>query len=343
MIRLKEILRGGWYLLDLINEILDLASIESGKVPLSPECVQLHEVLHECKTMMEPQAKLRGIQLNFPQIDHSLFAYTDRTRVKQVLINLLSNAIKYNRERGSVDLKYSISSLNHVRISVKDTGEGILPEKLVELFQPFNRLGQESSAVEGTGIGLVVAKKLIEQMGGNIGVESIVGEGSVFWIELPVADVLQLAEVRNESATLATKVHEPSQQRTLMFIEDNPANLSLVKHIIEGRPDIRLLSVMNGNVGIELAVAHLPDVILMDINLPGISGFDVLKILRSDPLTKHIPIIALSANAMPHDIAKALEAGFSHYLTNPIILDEFMSAIDEALSLAEVQSKIEAT
>jgi PAS domain S-box-containing protein len=189
MIRLKEILRGGWYLLDLINEILDLASIESGKMSLSPECVPLHEVLHECKTMMEPQAKLRGIQLNFPQLDHSQVVYADQTRVKQVFINLLSNAIKYNRERGSVELIYNVSSLTHVRISIKDAGEGLPPEKLAELFQPFNRLGQESNAVEGTGIGLVVAKKLIEQMGGTIGVESTVGVGSVFWFELAIAKV----------------------------------------------------------------------------------------------------------------------------------------------------------
>jgi PAS domain S-box-containing protein len=198
MIRIKEILRGGWYLLDLINEILDLASIESGKLSLSSECVPLHETLHECKTMMEPQAKLRDIQLNFPQLDHSQAVYADRTRVKQVLINLLSNAIKYNRERGSVEVVHSVSSLNRVRISIKDTGEGLPPEKLVQLFQPFNRLGQESNAVEGTGIGLVVAKNLIEQMGGTIGVESTVGTGSVFWIELAMTDELQLAEVRSD-------------------------------------------------------------------------------------------------------------------------------------------------
>ncbi len=343
MIKLKEILRGGWYLLDLINEILDLASIESGKLSLSPECVPLQEILLECKTMMEPQAEQRDIQLNFPPLDHSMFVYADRTRVKQVLINLLSNAIKYNYKHGTVEVTCSVSALNRVRISIKDTGEGLPPEKLAQLFQPFNRLGQESNGVEGTGIGLVLSKKLIEQMGGNIGVESTVGSGSVFWIELPVADELQLAEVHNESVSLATKAYDQSQQRTLMYIEDNPANLSLVEHIIEGRPDIRLLSAMNGNVGIELAGAHLPDLILMDINLPGISGLDVLRILRSDPLTKHIPIIALSANVMPHDIANAMEAGFFRYLTKPINLYEFMSAIDEALGLAEMRSGIEAT
>jgi CheY-like chemotaxis protein len=181
-----------------------------------------------------------------------------------------------------------------------------------------------------------VSKKLIEQMGGNIGVESTVGVGSVFWFELALADELQLPDVRNEPISLEVKVFNHSQQRTLLYVEDNPANLSLVEHIIAGRPDIRLLSAMNGNVGIELAGAHVPDVILMDINLPGISGVDVLKILRSDPLTKHIPIIALSANVMLHDIAKAMEAGFFRYLTKPIELNEFMSAIDEALGGPEI-------
>jgi CheY-like chemotaxis protein len=285
---------------------------------------------------MEPQAKLRGIQMNFLKLDHSLCVYADRTRVKQVLINLLSNAIKYNGEHGIVEVNCNINTLNQVRISIKDTGDGLPPEKLSQLFQPFNRLGQENSAVEGTGIGLVVSKKLIEQMGGNIGVESVVGVGSVFWFELPLANELPLPEVRNESISRGVKFLEPSQQRTLLYVEDNPANLSLVEHIMEDRPEIRLLGAMNGNVGIELAKAHVPDVILMDINLPGINGFDVLRILRRDPLTRHIPIIALSANVMPRDIANAMEAGFFRYLTKPIELNEFMRAIDEALRVAEI-------
>ncbi|MEO6422597.1 MAG: ATP-binding protein [Candidatus Nitrotoga sp.] len=336
MSKLKEILRSGWYLLDLINEILDLSSIESGKVSLSPEYVSLPDLLLECKTMMEPQAKLRDIQLNFSKLDHPLFVYADRTRVKQVLVNLLSNAIKYNREHGAVDVTCNVNDLKQVRISITDAGEGLSPEKLAQLFQPFNRLGQESSAVEGTGIGLVVAKKLIEQMGGNVGVESNVGEGSVFWFDLAVADQLQLEAVGDESETYAHKVYDPSQQRTLMYIEDNPASLSLVEHIIEDRPDMRLLSAMNGNIGIELAGAHLPDVILMDINLPGINGVEVIKILRSNPLTKHIPIIVLSANVGLHDIANAMEVGVYRYLTKPINLNEFMNAIDEALKMVNV-------
>lgn len=339
MSRIKEILRGGWYLLDLINEILDLATIESGKVSLSPENISLREVLLECKAMMEPQAKLRDIKMNFHHFDSSPLVYADRTRVKQVLINLLSNAIKYNREHGDIDVTCSnASTQNRVRISIRDTGEGLPPEKLAQLFQPFNRLGQEANAIEGTGIGLVFVKKLIEQMGGNIGVESIAGTGSVFWFELAVVEELPSGMRENESVADAKKTFDQSQQHTLLYIEDNPANLSLVENIIERRPSLRLLSAMNGNVGIELAGAHLPDVILMDINLPGISGISVLKVLRGNPLTKSIPIIALSANAMPHDIVNAMEAGFFRYLTKPIKLNEFMTAIDEALEFAEVVS-----
>ena len=179
-----------------------------------------------------------------------------------------------------------------------------------------------------------MSKRLVELMGGAIGVESIVGVGSVFWLELMLANELQPAVDRGEPTALATKNYNQAQQRTLLYIEDDPASLLLVEHIIESRPDIRLLSAMNGHVGIELAGAHLPDVILMDINLTGgISGIEALKVLRRDSLTAHIPIIALSANVMPHDIANALEAGFFRYLTKPIKLNEFMSAIDEALEL----------
>jgi len=337
-LRLSEILRAGWYLLELINEILDLATIESGKISLSQTSMSLIEVMSECQAIIYPQAQKRDIRMSFSSLDTPLFVRADRTRLKQVLINLLSNAIKYNRDGGMVEVSFSASTSERIRISVKDTGAGLPPEKLTQLFQPFNRLGQEAGTIEGTGIGLAVSKQLVELMGGAIGVESTVGVGSVFWLELNVADELLPATDRGKPAAPATQVYDQTQQRTLMYIEDNPANLLLVEHIIASRSDIRLLSAMNGKVGIELAGAHLPDVILMDINLTGgISGVDALRVLRGDPFTAHIPVIALSANVMPHDIANALKAGFFRYLTKPIKLNEFMSAIDEALEFAGVR------
>jgi len=335
-IRLHQIIKAGWYLLELINEILDLALIESGKLSLSREPVALIDVIIECQAMIEPQAQQRNIKLTFIPFDETWFASADRTRVKQVLINLLSNAIKYNREHGTVEVKCIESTPERLRISVKDTGEGLAPEKLAQLFQPFNRLGQESSCEEGTGIGLVVTKQLVELMGGAIGVESTVGVGSEFWIDLLRDVTPQLAAGNAMSSEPALQTQENATPRILLYVEDNPANLMLVEQIIESHPQVRMLSARDGNLGIALARAHLPDVILMDINLPGISGIQALKILRKDPATMHIPVVAISANAMPRDIEKGLEAGFFRYLTKPIKINEFMNALDDALQFSEI-------
>ena len=333
---IEQILHGGWYLLELINEILDLALIESGKLSLSLEPMALPEVLLDCQAMIELQAQKSGIRVSFTQIDAPYFVEADRTRVKQVLINLLSNAIKYNRAQGTVEVTCSANTAERIRISVQDTGEGLSPEKLAQLFQPFNRLGQEASAEEGTGIGLVVSKRLVELMGGEIGVESTVGVGSVFWIELNLAAEPQFAAVAGEPlALLQARVQHGAALRTLLYVEDNRANMHLVEQLIERRPDMRLLGAGDGARGIALARAHQPEVILMDINLPGISGIQALKILREDPVTAHIPVLALSANAMPHDIKKGLEAGFFRYLTKPIKVNEFMETLDLALEFAE--------
>ncbi len=258
--------------------------------------------------------------------------------MKQVLINLLSNAIKYNKADGTVVVDCIASTPGRIRICVEDTGEGLSAEKLAQLFQPFNRLGQEANAEEGTGIGLVVAKRLVESMGGVIGVESTVGKGSVFWIDLNLtAEPHPAAGPVKPAAVAPVQVQADAQLRTLLYVEDNPANLMLVEDLIARRPDIRLLSARDGDRGIEIARASLPDVILMDINLPGISGIQALRILAEDPATAHIPVIALSANAMPRDIEKGLEAGFFRYLTKPIKVNEFMDTLDVALKFAQAR------
>ena len=337
---IDEILRAGWYLLELINEILDLAQIESGRLSLSKEPTSLGDVLLECQAMIEPQAQARGVRMTFPRFEVPCFVDADRTRLKQVIINLLSNAIKYNTTDGTVVVDCAgCGTPGRIRLNVRDTGPGLSPEKLAQLFQPFNRLGQERGAEQGTGIGLVMSKRLIELMGGVLGVESTVGAGSVFWWDLGAADAPSLdLKPSQPQAVARADAHPGATLRTLLCVEDNPANLKLIEQLITRRPTIRLLTAVDGNHGIQVARAHQPDVILMDINLPGISGIEALRILRDDPATAHIPIVALSANAMPRDVAKGLEAGFFSYLTKPIKVEAFTEALDAALEAAPVHA-----
>jgi PAS domain S-box-containing protein len=326
--RIDHILQAGWYLLELINEILDLALIESGKLLLSLEPVSLPEMLRDCQSMIEPQAQKSGIAISFPSFDGPCFVSADRTRLKQIIFNLLSNAIKYNRAGGTVSVSCcAASTARRLRISVRDSGEGLSAEQIAQLFQSFNRLGQAGGIIEGTGIGLVVSRRLADLMGCGICVESTVGVGSVFWIELDVVAAPQLLGDAGDAG-------DAGVAHTLLYVEDNPANLALVEQLMERRPDLRLLSATDGTRGIAMARAHQPAVILMDINLPGISGLQALQILRADPSTAHIPVLALSANAMPHDIEKGLFAGFFRYLTKPIEVNSFMKALDLALAQA---------
>ncbi|MFZ6730564.1 PAS domain-containing hybrid sensor histidine kinase/response regulator [Undibacterium sp. Ji42W] len=336
---IDQILQAGWYLLRLINEILDLAMIESGKVSISKESILLSDVLLDCQAMIEPQAQTRGINMIFPTMDIPLYVFADRTRLKQVMVNLLSNAIKYNQQEGSVTVEYVVRAENRIRISVRDVGKGLSPDQVGQLFQPFNRLGQDAGNEEGTGIGLVVTKQLVELMGGVIGVESNVGVGSVFWVELSLASAPALHEDGLADIPTGQFIAQPSEgaspKRSLLYVEDNPANLALVEQLIARRSDLRLLTAVDAHLGIATAQSSKPDVILMDINLPGLSGFGALKILANDPLTAHIPVMALSANAMPRDIEKGLDAGFFRYLTKPIKVNEFMDALDLALHHAK--------
>ncbi|MCE3606857.1 ATP-binding protein [Massilia sp. P8910] len=332
-----HILKSGRHLLTLINEILDLAKVESGTVTLSMEPVALADMLVECRNMTEPLAQQRKIRMLFPDAPRAV-VQADRTRLKQVLLNLLSNAIKYNRDMGAVVCDCSVVTANRVRLSVQDTGMGLRPDQIASLFQPFNRLGQENGSEEGTGIGLVVTRRLVELMGGEIGVSSSVGVGTVFWIELGLTEPVPSAVGEAIVLTLEHKAAPvPLAEHSLLYVEDNPANLKLVQEIVRFRPDLHLLTAPDGHLGIELAKAHLPDVILMDLNLPCVSGADALKELRSDPRTAHIPVIALTANAMPRDIERGLASGFFRYLTKPINIDEFNEAIDSTLAFADTR------
>ncbi len=353
-----QILQAGWYLLDLINEILDLALIESGKLSLSIEPVLLNDVAADCRAMIEQKAQKRNVRLHFPQNEAAYFVEADRTRLKQVLINLLSNAIKYNKSGGVVTVRYAAMSTSRIRISVEDTGAGLSAAQQAQLFQPFNRLGQEENAQTGTGIGLVVSKRLVELMGGVIGVESIEGIGCTFWIELNLVKAPIVTSPENSGASPLAPSQNPSPKTspealtaltaptatarpvtshvkpkyTLLYVEDNPANLMLVEAIIARRNDIRLLSAIDGDSGIKLARSAQPDLILMDINLPGINGVSALKALSLDASTAHIPVMALSANAMPRDIERGLAAGFFRYITKPIKVDAFLATLDVALN-----------
>ncbi|MCA1247298.1 ATP-binding protein [Massilia sp. MS-15] len=337
----SHILKSGRHLLTLINEILDLAKVESGTVTLSMEPVVLDEILLETRTMVAPIAAARGVRVLFPETPGAM-VLADRTRLKQVLLNLLSNAVKYNREAGAVVVDCAQVGPSRLRLSVRDTGAGLDAQQVAGLFQPFNRLGQEGGNQEGTGIGLVVTKRLVELMGGEIGVSSSPGVGSVFWIELAstaplaapamTAPGAQAASPGVEGASAPAGEGAGPAPRLLLYVEDNPANLRLVEEIVRFRRDLQLLSAPDGHLGLALARARQPALILLDLNLPGMGGLGVLRQLRADPATSGIPVIALTANAMPRDIERGLAAGFDRYLTKPIDIGQFTEAINSTLA-----------
>ncbi len=283
--------------------------------------------------MTEPQAQKRGLLMQFPEFDAPIFVQGDQTRLKQVLINLITNAIKYNREHGMVEVVYAEISPKRARISIKDQGKGLSPEQLLQLFQPFVRLEQSAGPEEGTGIGLVVTKQLVELMGGIVGVESVVGEGSTFWFELDISTPADIASVQAGSPP------DVNAQSTLLYIEANPANLLVVKKIIDKRSDVALLTARDGDSGVELARAGRADVILLDINQSDINCFEILKILRVDPVLKRIPVIVMTPYTVPREIEKGVKSGFLLYITKPVRERELIGALNKALEFAAQETR----
>lgn len=333
---IDQILKAGWYLLDLINDILDLSLIESGKLSLSLSPIPLLDVIQECEGMVEPQANKHGIRLSVVSPDFSYTVEADSMRLRQVLNNLLSNAIKYNKQGGTVTVDIAQGPPSFVRINVRDTGTGLTADQIPQLFQPFHRLGKSASVEQGTGIGLVVCKRLVESMGGAIGVESAIGIGSVFWFELKLANPSATANSVPENPSITQTMREnDGALRALLYIAAKPCELLSMCGLIAYRSDIRLLSARDGESGIDIARMYLPDAILTDVELPGISGFDVQRILAEDPKTAHIPIIAIGDSAKPGDAATILKRGFRKYLANPIIVTEFMKALDSVFYAKE--------
>jgi signal transduction histidine kinase/CheY-like chemotaxis protein len=326
-----HIVDAGNHLLTLINDILNLAQIEAGKLSMSLEPVELAEVLQECLALTQTASAQRGIRLAFP-LDTGLRVNADRTRLKQVLLNLLSNAVKYNRDFGAVIVECARGDEGRIRISIQDTGAGLTPEELRSLFQPFNRLGRDAS-IEGSGIGLVLTRRLVELMGGSIGVASEPGKGSTFWIDLRAAPPLQ-AEAAADLPLLAARqdgTPAPRPSTTILCVDDNRANLALLTEALSLRADCHVITATDGRAGVEMARSYRPDVILMDNNMPVMSGRDAMKVLRADPVTAGIPVIAVSAAAMPGMVSSGLEQGYFRYLVKPYDLVDLTDAVDAAI------------
>ena len=328
----KEIIHAGRHLLELINEVLDLSKIESGTLALSIENVALSEVLEECLTLIKPVAAESCIKVINNIVDCSdCRVVADYTRLKQVILNLLSNAVKYNSDRGTVTLESEIVAPGRLRIAVRDTGMGLSQEQQEHLFIPFDRAGAENSAIEGTGIGLVITRRLVEMMNGCIGFSTKTGLGSTFWVELDlwVGDTGVAGDKGDIPVATASVDHV--HDKTILYIEDNPANLRLVTRLLNNKTRHRMITSPDPLRGLELASAHLPDLILMDINLPGMDGYKALVRLRANDKTRHIPVVAISANAMASDVKRGLAAGFVKYLCKPIDVNDLLGVVNEIL------------
>lgn len=329
-----QILKGGRHLLTLINEVLDLARIEAGKLSLSTEPVQSGETIRSSIELVGSLAQQSAVTIHVEDsADWQQHVLADRQRFQQVLLNLLSNAIKYNKRGGKVFVDCRTVDAAGLRLTIRDTGAGLTPEKLNRLFRPFERLDSDHYGIEGTGIGLALSKRLVDAMGGVIGVESKVGAGSTFWVQLPICagPLDELTHFEPDNSTVAA----PTGFKTtkLLYIEDNLSNNLLMERILENRPEIQLISAMQGRMGLELAKQHQPDLICLDLHLPDINGDEVLKILRSQPSTSSIPVAMISADATPGQIDRLMAAGANAYFTKPLDVKAILRYVDEALGV----------
>ncbi len=332
-----QILKSGDHLLELIDQVLDLAKIESGTISLTAEIVEPHQVVDECIDMLSGRAAKENVEIIClePKFDLPRLAI-DKGRFRQVLLNLLSNAVKYNRPGGSIQITLAPQDETYLRIVVKDTGFGIPKDKAKDLFEPFSRLGRESGEIEGTGIGLSITRQLIELLNGRIGFESKENIGSTFWVDFPITALDYDAEIalaqKSEDHLLSGQLNEDGIPNTILYIEDNTANLNLMKEVIRKLPYFKMLAAHNAEIGLEIAKQKQPDLVLMDINLPGMNGIEALKSMQNDELTMDIPVIALTAEAMPQDIERGKAAGFKDYITKPINVSKVLNVIEDVLS-----------
>jgi PAS domain S-box-containing protein len=332
MERLAHVLRGGEHLLRLIDDVLDLSRIEAGRILVSSEPVDVAEVLAEVVHTLEAMASRAGIQIVAPAVPSDTpRVIADRTRLAQILMNLGSNAIKYGKVDGHLTFRTEPGP-SAVRITVIDDGIGIPEDKRDKIFEPFQRAGQEAGPIEGTGIGLTISKRLAEIMRGSVGFQSQVGQGSEFWIELPAhheqaTDVSRASEV----AAAASRLAAGERRHTIVYVEDNPSNIAFMRALVEELPSVELLTAPTAEIGLELIRRRQPKVVIMDINLPGMSGFEAVKRLREWPETRDIPVIGLSAAALVRDTARAKDASFYRYLTKPVKVDELTETLERLL------------
>jgi PAS domain S-box-containing protein len=327
--RVGHIISAGRHLLNLINEVLDISRVETGNLQLSLEPVCLADALEEALSLMRPLAAERGIELLTPVSGQDYYVMADRQRFKQVLLNLLTNAVKYTSLDGKVTIACSLTESGTMRIVVSDTGAGISPEKLARLFTPFDRLGAEQTGVEGTGLGLALCQRLMQAMQGSIGADSTLGEGSTFWVELARADSpLERVASAKLNGTESTNGSN-AKKRTILYVEDNLSNLTLIEQMLAEQPEIQLITAMQGQLGIELARRHSPDLILLDLHLPDLPGWEVLSRLQRDVATRDIPVVIISADATSRQIKRLMAAGARAYLTKPLDMPEFFRVLGE--------------